>query len=179
MGVYDSVLAWLSAFPEGKPSRAAVVNNAGYESVVSADLLVDDVVGHAFEPAEVERAKALLEAHKLQDLVAPRLPLDVTPMADEAAYLDCCRLIAGTAADTLVVGLVPLTRRLETVDPARMEAFATSLLAVGRESGKRIGVAVEGGTLYQPYREALARMGLPVFLSMEKALAGLQALARA
>jgi acetate---CoA ligase (ADP-forming) len=179
MGVYDSTLAWLSAFPEGKPTRAAVITNAGYESVVSADLLVGAVTGHVLEPAEVERTKALLEAHKLQNLVAPRLPLDVTPMADEAAYLDCCRLAADTAADTLVVGLVPLTRRLETVDRAGMEAFATSLLAIGRESGKRIGVAVEGGTLYQPYREALARMGLPVFPSMEKALAGLQALAQA
>jgi acyl-CoA synthetase (NDP forming) len=179
MGVYDSTLAWLSAFPEGRPSRAAVVTNAGYESVVSADLLVDDVVGHSFEPAEAERVRALLEQHKLQDLVAPRLPLDVTPMADEAAYLDCCRLVAGTAADTLVVGLVPFTRRLETVDPARMDAFAASLLAIGREAGKRIGVAVEAGPLYTPYREALARAGVPVFLSMERALAGLQALAQA
>jgi acyl-CoA synthetase (NDP forming) len=179
MGVFDSTLAWLAAFPQGKPSRVAVVTNAGYESVVSADLLVGAVTGTAFEPAEAAQAKALLETHKLQDLVSPRLPLDVTPMADEAAYLDCCRLAGRTAADTLVVGLVPLTRRLETTDPDRMDAFAQALLAIAREAGKRIGVTVEGGALFQPYREALMKAGLPTFLSMEKALAGLQALAQA
>ncbi len=148
MGMYDAALAWLAAFPTGKPSRVAVITNAGYESVVSADLLVGAVTGHILEPAEVAEVKALLEAHKLQDLVAPRLPLDVTPMADEAAYLDCCRFALRTVADTVVVGLVPLTKRLDTTDPARMEAFANSLLemapavrqAPGGGGGRRAAV---------------------------------------
>jgi acyl-CoA synthetase (NDP forming) len=178
MGVYDSVLVWLSAFPEGKPSRAAVVTNAGYESVVSADLLTGAVTAHAFTPAEAAEARTLLEAHHLQDLVNPRLPLDLTPMADEAAYLDCCRLAARTAADTLVVGLVPLTRRLETADPARMEAFARALLGIARDAGKRLGVVVEGGPMYEAYRETFMRVGLPLFPAMERALAGLQAIAQ-
>jgi len=177
MGNFDSALAWLSAFPSGKPSRVAVLTNAGYESVVSADLLVGAVTGHILEPLEVAEVKALLETHKLQDLVAPRLPLDVTPMADEAAYLDCCRLALRTVADTVVVGLVPLTMRLDTTDPARMEAFAHSLLALARESGKRLGVVVEGGPLYEAYRQTFMKAGLPLFLSMEKALSGLQLLA--
>jgi len=179
MGMYDSALAWLAAFPKGKPSRVAVVTNAGYESVVSADLLVGAVSGHILEPGEVARVKALLEAHKLQELVAPRLPLDVTPMADEAAYLDCCRLALGTVADTVVVGLVPLTMRLDTTDPAKMEAFAHSLLTLARESGKRLGVVVEGGPLFEAYRQTFMKAGLPLFLSMEKALSGLQLLAEA
>jgi acyl-CoA synthetase (NDP forming) len=179
MGMFDAALAWLAAFPAGKPSRVAVVTNAGYESVVSADLLVGAVTGHILEPAEVTEVKALLEAHKLQDLVAPRLPLDVTPMADEAAYLDCCRFALRTAADTVVVGLVPLTKRLDTTDPARMEAFATSLLALARQAGKRLGVVVEGGPLYEAYRQTFMKCEVPLFLSMEKALSGLQLLAEA
>jgi acyl-CoA synthetase (NDP forming) len=179
MGRYDAALAWLSAFPAGKPSQVAVVTNAGYESVVSADLLVGAISGHILEPLEVAEVKALLEAHKLQDLVAPRLPLDVTPMADEAAYLDCCRLALRTVADTVVVGLVPLTKRLETQDPAKMEAFAHGLLALARESGKRLGVVVEGGQLYEAYRQTFMKCGVPLFLSMEKALSGLQVLAEA
>jgi len=58
-----------------------------------------------------------------------------------------------------------------------MDAFAQALAGVARASGKRLGVAVEGGALYEPYRQALMRAGLPVFLSMEKALQGLRLLA--
>ena len=177
MGMYDAALAWLAAFPAGKPSRVAVVTNAGYESVVSADLLVGAVTGYTFEPAEAAACKALLEAHQLQELVNPRLPLDLTPMAGEEAYLACCRLALGTAADTVVAGLVPLTMRLNTTDPARMEAFARSLLALATESGKRLGVVVEGGPLFEAYRQTFMKVGLPLFLSMEKALSGLGLLA--
>ena len=177
MGVFDAALAWVSAFPAGKPARVAVISNAGYESVASADLLEGAVTGHVLAENEVASLKALLEAHKLTELVNPRLPLDVTPMADEAAYLGAARLVAATAADTLVIGLVPFTRRLDTTDPASMDAFAGALAGIARESGKRVGVAVEGGALYEPYREALMKAGLPVFLTMEKALQGLRILA--
>jgi len=178
IGEFDSALAWLATFPAGKPSRVAVLTNAGYESVVSADLLTGKVTGQHLQPAEVAELKTLLEAHKLQDLVAARLPLDVTPMAGEAAYLACCRLLAGTSADTLVVGVVPLTMRLNTTDPLQMAAFAGSLAAVARDAGKRLGVVVEGGPLFEAYRETFKQAGLPLFPSMEKALSGLQLLAQ-
>jgi len=179
MGVYDASLAWLSAFPAGKPSRVAVISNAGYESVVSADLLEGPLGGHALEEAEVAALKVLLQEHQLQELVNPRLPLDVTPMADAAAYLASTRLVAASAADTVVVGIVPLTMRLDTTDPGAMAAFAGSLAAIAADSAKRLGVAVEGGPLFQSYREALMEAGLPVFPSMEKALQGLRVLAEA
>lgn len=177
MGEYDAVLSWLSAHPEGKPSRVAVMTNAGYESVVSADLLEGALQGHHLEPAEEARLRDLLVAHKLQDLVAAHLPLDLTPMADEKAYLASARLVAESAADTVLVGLVPLTVRLETREVGAMLDFGKALAALAQESGKRIGVAVEGGPLFEPYRQALQRAGLPVFLSMERALQGLKLLA--
>lgn len=177
METYDAVLAWLSAHPKGKPSRVAVMTNAGYESVVSADLLESPLQGHHLEAAEAEHLKALLVEHKLQELVAAHLPLDLTPMADEQAYLASARLVARSAADTLVVGLVPLTMRLETWDGAKMQAFAEAMALVATESGKRLGVVVEAGPIFEPYRQALQRAGLPVFSSMERALQGLKALA--
>jgi acyl-CoA synthetase (NDP forming) len=177
MGDYDSVLSWLSAFPQGRPARAAVLTNAGYEAVCSADLLEGAVRGHALDAAETEAMKGILEAHGLQDLVNPRLPLDVTPMADGKAYLACAKALAAGGADTVVVGIVPLTVRLETRDEAAMDAFAAALAALGR--GKRLGVAVEGGDLFEAYRNSFRRAGLPVFLSMEKALQGLRIIAEA
>jgi acyl-CoA synthetase (NDP forming) len=177
MAVYDAALSWLSAYPQGKPSRVAVMTNAGYEAVVSADLLEGAVRGHSLDATETEKLKVLLIEHKLQDLVAAHLPLDLTPMADEAAYLASVRLVADTAADTVIVGLVPLTMRLETRDPDRVQAFAEALAAVAETSGKRIGVAVEGGPIFEPYRQALQGAGLPVIPSMERALQGLRLLA--
>jgi len=60
-----------------------------------------------------------------------------------------------------------------------MAAFAQALADLARTSAKRLGVVVEGGPLYEPYRLAFASAGLPLFPSMEKALSGLQLLAQA
>jgi len=40
-----------------------------------------------------------------------------------------------------------------------------------------VGVAVEGGPLFDAYRQALRTAGLPVFLTMEEALEGLRLIA--
>ena len=177
MEIFNSTLSWLSAHPAGKPRSVAVLTNAGYESVVSADLL-EGVIGGA--QLTDDSAKALLEClqrNGLGDLVNPRLPLDITPMADEKAFLECARIVLDSEADTLLLGLVPLTRRLDTSDPAAMKAFARSLAELAKSSGKRVGCAVEGGDLYEPYRLALESAGLPVFYSMERALQGLRFIA--
>jgi acyl-CoA synthetase (NDP forming) len=153
------------------------MTNAGFEAVASADLVSGPFTGAHLTDRQTLDLEGLLEAHGLKGLVAAHLPLDVTPMADEAAYLACARLLAQTEADTLVVGLVPLTRRLDTVDPAAFGAFARELAALARTSGKGLGVAVEGGALYDAYRQGLRAAGLPVFLSMEEALEGLRLIA--
>jgi acyl-CoA synthetase (NDP forming) len=155
----------------------AVVTNAGYESVVSADLLVGAVTGHALAEAEVAELKGVLASHNLQDLVNPRLPLDVTPMADEAAYLAMAGLLLQSEADAVVVGLVPLTVRLETQVVEAIRTYASELTGLAAASWKWLGVAVEGGALFDLYRQELRAAGLPVFLTMEEALEGLRLIA--
>lgn len=179
MEIFNSALSWLSTHPDGKPRKVAVLTNAGYESVVSADLLEGRIAGATLTEAETGNLRTCLEGHGLAELVNPRLPLDITPMADERAFLDCAKVVLGSEADTLVLGLVPLTRRLETQDPGAMRAFARSLADLAQASGKRVGCAVEGGELYEPYRLALESAGLPVFFSMERALQGLRFIAEA
>jgi len=98
-------------------------------------------------------------------------------MAGEAPYFEGTELIAKGEADSLVVGLVPLTQRLETVDPLKMATFAKSLRDLAASTQTRIGVAVDAGAMYEPYREALMKAGLPVFGTMERALSGLVKLA--
>lgn len=174
---FDGVLAWLASYPEGSPEKVAVVTNAGFESVVSADLVEGKLRAAQLSAEEEAQLAALIERHQLSSLVAAHLPLDLTPMAGEAPYFDGTELIAKGEADSVVVGLVPLTQRLETVDPVKMAAFATSLRDLAAATGTRIGVAVDAGPMYEPYREALMKAGLPVFSTMERALAGLVKLA--
>ena len=177
MEIFNATLSWLSAHPAGKPRKVAVLTNAGYESVVSADLLEGVIGGAKLATEGTSDLVECLQRNGLGELVNPRLPLDVTPMADEQAFLECARIVLESEADTLVLGLVPLTRRLETSDPVAMKAFARSLAELAKTSGKRVGCAVEGGDLYEPYRLALESAGLPVFYSMERALQGLRFIA--
>jgi acyl-CoA synthetase (NDP forming) len=174
---FDAALSWLGAFAEGRPRRVAIMTNAGFESVVSADLLGGPFRGAKLTEAETAALTATIETHGLTGLVSPRLPLDLTPMADEAAYLASADLLLASEADVLVVGLVPLTRRLGTADPAIFGPFARALADLARQHGKWLGVAVEGGHLYDAYRQGLREAGLPVFLTMEEALEGLQLIA--
>jgi acyl-CoA synthetase (NDP forming) len=177
MEIFNATLSWLSAHPAGKPRSVAVLTNAGYESVVSADLLEGVIGGAKLAPETTLALQDCLRSNGLAELVNPRLPLDITPMADEKAFLECARIVLESEADTLVLGLVPLTRRLDTTDPQAMRSFAQALAELARSSGKRVGCAVEGGELFEPYRLALESAGLPVFYSMERALQGLRFIA--
>jgi acyl-CoA synthetase (NDP forming) len=177
METFDAALAWLGAYPEGRPASVAIMTNAGFESVASADLLSGPFRGARLTESETASLEAAIGAQGLSGLVSPRLPLDLTPMADEAAYLATARVLLHSEAEALVVGLVPLTVRLNTTEPEAIRAFATEWAALARESGKWLGVAVEGGPLFDLYRQELRAAGLPVFLTMEEALEGLRLVA--
>ncbi len=173
---FDAALSWLAIYPTGRPNHVAVLTNAGYESVVSADVLEGALECHHLDAGQEVELADLLKSHGLSDLVSAHLPLDLTPMANGDAYVDCTELCAKTAADTVVVGLVPLTKRLETEDLAVMAAQAARYRTIAEATGKRIGVAIEGGPMYAAYRESFQKAGIPVFSSMEVALNGLRTL---
>jgi acyl-CoA synthetase (NDP forming) len=170
---FDAALCWLDAYPVGRPTRIAIMTNAGFESVAAADLLTGPFQGAQLTAEETTALAATIEAQGLTGLVSARLPLDLTPMADQAAYLATAKLLLSTEAEAVVVGLVPLTVRLETQDPEAIQAFAAQWADLARSSGKWVGLAVEGGPLYDRYRQGLRAAGLPVFLTMEEALEGL------
>lgn len=94
-------------------------------------------------------------------------------MAPEAPYLEGTEILVRGEADSVVVGLVPLTQRLNTTEPEKMDAFAKAFRDLAKATGSRIGVAVDAGSMFEPYRVALMKAGLPVFATMERALLGL------
>jgi acyl-CoA synthetase (NDP forming) len=174
---FDAALAWLGTYSSGRPTTVAIMTNAGFESVAAADLLNGPFRGARLTEAETAALAATLEAEGLTGLVSARLPLDLTPMANESAYLATAKVLLGSEAEALVVGLVPLTVRLETTQLAAIQTFAAAWAGLAQSSGKWVGLAVEGGPLFDLYRQELRAAGLPVFFTMEEALEGLRLIA--
>jgi acetyltransferase len=173
---FDAALTWLGVYPRPAAGPVALVTNAGFESVNVSDLTDARLPGAALPPDAVGELAGLLAASKLGGLVTPRLPLDLTPMASESAYLRAAELLFRSEAAVIVAGLVPFTCRLETGE-AGAEKFALALAEVAARHGKPLGVAVDAGPEYEHYRAAFVAAGLPVFGRVEEALLGLRALA--
>jgi acyl-CoA synthetase (NDP forming) len=173
---FDAVLFWLASFPEGRSRKAAVVTNAGFESVVSADLVEGNLEAVHLTDAEAAELAAIIEKHGLTGLVGAHLPLDLTPMAGEGPYLESIELVAKGDADSIVVGLVPLTPRLASQDENKMDEFSRALLDIARKTKTMIGVAVDAGPDYEVCRKSIMKAGLPLFGTVERALLGLRKL---
>lgn len=174
---FDAGLAWLGAFPDLELGPVALVTNAGFESVGAGDLLEPPLESPAPDPSLEGDLRALLAEEGLAGLVAPRLPLDLTPMAPLRVFRRCAARLLEASAAIVVVGIVPFARNLETDHPEAAAAFAAELAALARQRGKALAFAVDAGPDYDGYRDALAASGLPVFLRVEDALQGLAALA--
>lgn len=174
---FDAGLAWLGAYPTLRPGPVAVLTNAGFESVTAGDLLADPFPSAGLDTEARARLQAVLDTEGLGGLVAPHLPLDLTPMASEDGYLKAVEVVLDSPAPILVLGLIPFTRRLHT-DFLDATPFAQNLAKLAQERRKALAVVVDAGTEYEPYRQAFATAGLPVFIRMEDALEGLKALAR-
>lgn len=171
---FDAALTWLAAYPHLRKGPVALLSNAGFESVNGSDLFGRDLPSAELSPEITEKLAGALTRHNLAGLVAPRLPLDLTPMAEEPAYLDAADLLLHESA-ALVVGLVPFTRKLGTAGDAAKK-FAHQLAALARKHGKPVAVAVDAGADYEEYRTAFAAEGLAVFDRIEAALLGLKLL---
>jgi acyl-CoA synthetase (NDP forming) len=171
---FDAALGWLSAFPQLRTGPVALVTNAGFESVNGSDLFGPRLPPARLGETTLAALGAMLARHELAGLVAPRLPLDLTPMAGEAVFLEAADLVLRDAA-VLVVGLVPFTRRLQT--SAGGDQLPAALSRLARTHGKPVAIVVDAGPDYATYRQAFSDAGLPVFDRVETALHGLRVLA--
>ena len=176
IAAFDAAITWLASYPRIAPGPVALVTNAGFESVNGSDTLQTQLPAARLGPAARLELGEMLEAEGLAGLVPARLPLDLTPMAAESAYLRAAEILLRDGAGVLVLGLVPFTRNLATEGAGGAE-FARKLAGLSSTTGRPIGVAVDAGPAYEPYRDAFAREGLPVFGRVEDALLGLRTLA--
>jgi acyl-CoA synthetase (NDP forming) len=171
---FDAALAWLGTHPRLTAGPVALLTNAGFESVNGSDLFGPDLPVATLGESAQATLKEMLARHELGGLVTPRLPLDLTPMANEAAFLDAAEILLREAA-VLVIGLVPFTRQLDTSTTGGAK-LAAVLAHLSRTHGKPIAIAVDSGLDYAAYRQTFSEAGLPVFDRVESALRGLRVL---
>ncbi len=173
-------LAWLEGRTVGG-RRVGLISNAGFECVMMADNLGD---GGRLELARFaaethERILAGLRPLGIDRLLDVHNPLDVTPVADDAAFSACARaFIEDPGVDCAVISDVPLTKAQQTLpagaghgeDLARPGAFASRTIEIFRSTRKPVVVNIDSGPLYDPLADHLERSGVPVFRRADEAL---------
>jgi len=178
------VTALLADRPPAGP-RVGALSNAGFECVLMADgtgaLRLASPGGHTRAALQ-----AVLERHRLADIVDVQHPLDVTPMMNDEGIAACVEaLLADPDVDVGVVGIVPLTGALQTL-PAHegrderldaAEGIVARLAGLRRGQDKPFVVVVDAGAAYDPMAAALEAAGIPVFRTMDRAMRALARLA--
>jgi len=162
-----------------KGVRIGAVSNAGFETVGVAD----NIIGQRYKvemaklsPVALEQLRKALHRHRLDALVEARNPLDLTPMAPDAAYEDAIRVMADAEeVDAIMVGIVPLTAALKSLageidEPDSLAAILPRLFA---EVKKPMLVVVDSGSPFEPLVRRLRDAGLPVFRSADQAVRSL------
>jgi acyl-CoA synthetase (NDP forming) len=175
IAAFDAALEWLASGLTPPPGPVALMTNAGCESVNGSDRLNGDGLQAATLDATAQaELGTMLASHQLLGLVAPRLPLDLTPMSGPDVYLAAADILLG-AAGVLLVGMVPFAPLVE-IDAAGAERIAAALADLRTRRGKSVAVIVDAGADYDAYRARFRQVGLPVFDRVETALLGLRAL---
>jgi acyl-CoA synthetase (NDP forming) len=166
--------------------RAGLISNAGFECVVLADNLKNgaglDLA--AFSPATAKRIVSILQPLGIDRLQDVHNPLDVTPVADDAVFVECARaILEDPEVDCAVVSNVPMTPAQTTLpageghaeDLTRPGSFASRTIELFRETEKPFVVNIDAGGLYTPLAEHLERAGVPVFRRADEAVRFLRA----
>jgi acyl-CoA synthetase (NDP forming) len=162
-------------------NRVGLISNAGFECVILADSLKNGYELELTAIAESTRARIAeilspLGIDRLQDI---RNPLDLTPMADDAAFAGCVEaLLADPNIDCAVVSPVPMTAALQTLAPSEAHAedihspqsVGRRLVDMIRRTAKPVVVNIDAGSLYDPLAGMLEGEGIPVFRRSDEAL---------
>ena len=177
--------------------RLAAVSGAGFEAVGMADSIQSDEYSMtlgSFGDDTRRQLEEVLRAHRLDRLVTVQNPLDINPAADDSVHVRAAELLLQDATiDAVVLGLDPLSPVTHTLDgpdtgdttnkaanekPAPFnlhhpEGMVALLRTVAGQSPKPLVGVVDGGALFEPYRQAIMAAGIPVFRVCDEAVAAL------
>jgi len=185
---FESLIKGLAYLADKKirGNRVGLITNAGFESVIMADNLRGDngglVLGELSEitTGKINKALAPLGIDRLQDI---QNPLDVTPMADDAAFGACVEaLLEEEGIDCAVISIVPVTAALQTLPPGDVHheniyaenSLAGYLVRGFKKTDKPMIVNIDAGRLFDPLADYLEKNGLPVFRRCDRAVSFLR-----
>jgi acyl-CoA synthetase (NDP forming) len=163
--------------------RLGAVSNAGFECVAFADNLGSMELAAFSTESERVLAEVFAKA-KISEIVDVHNPIDLTPMADDDAYFEVFKCELEQAdVDCGIVGIVPLTVRMNTLsksesgahseDVTRPDSLGTRYGQLMRATDKPWVAVVDSGALYDELCSELARHGVPVFRTADRALKAL------
>ena len=166
---------------EVRGRRVGLISNAGFECVMMADNLGDGgrLELARFSPDTHERILDALRPLGIDKLLDVHNPLDVTPVADDAAFTESARaFVEDPGVDCAVISNVPLTKAQQTLpageghteDMTRPGGFAARTIEVFRSTRKPVVVNIDSGALYDPLAAHLENAGIPVFRRADEAL---------
>jgi acyl-CoA synthetase (NDP forming) len=165
--------------PAGK--RVGLMSNAGFECVILADSLKNgfELDLAALSETTKSRLAALLRPLGIDRLQDIHNPLDVTPIADDAAFAGCVEaVLADDAVDCAVVSPVPMTVALQTLAPGEShsedidnpQGIGRRLIEIYKKTSKPFVVNIDAGALYDPLASLLEEAGVPSFRRSDEAL---------
>ncbi|GAB1454814.1 acetate--CoA ligase family protein [Spirochaetota bacterium] len=177
---FDDALSLFAAFAgrNARGLRLGALSNAGFECVAFADNLGALTMAE-FRPETIARLQAVLKAAKIGEIVDAHNPLDITPMGDDDAYYESFdAIMADKNVDAGIVGIVPLTARMNTLavgeghdeDVTRSDSLATRYGQLFARSEKPWVAVVDSGALYDPLVRELRHHGVPTFRTADQAL---------
>jgi len=161
--------------------RAALMSNAGYETVGMADN--HRGARHALVPATlaadtVGRIRGVLEQARIASLINVTNPLDITPMANDGVHLGCMEaLLADPGVDLAVFGDVPLTPNVQTLPRGLSDrdvfdapnGYGKRTIQLFQASEKPFVVVIDAGRHYDDLVHLLEAGGVPVFRDADRA----------
>ncbi len=158
--------------------RLGAISNAGFECVAFADNLRNFTLP-TFGERTTHCLRAIFERCRIDLVVDAHNPLDLTPMADDAAYEEAVRAVMGDEnVDVGIVGCVPMTPALNTLargechheDINHEDSVVQRLLRLNDEVAKPWVAVVDAGILYDPMAARLEAAGIPTFRTGDRAL---------
>ncbi|MCD4750275.1 MAG: acetate--CoA ligase family protein [Thermoanaerobaculales bacterium] len=166
-------------------NNIAAVSNAGFEAVGMADSIKVGRYGlqlNSFDETISRALSNILEEFKLDGLVDVKNPFDITPMANDEAFVRLVStILEDPNVDAAVIGIVPLTPALQTLPESEdhrenvldPRSLCQLLPQVAAKSHKPVVVVVDSGEIFDPMVATIENGGLPVFRSADRAMKAL------
>ncbi len=168
--------------------RLAACSGAGFEAVGMADSIQADEYSMSlcqFSPDCSQKISEILQENYLDSLVTVQNPLDISPSANDKVHVDIAKvLLEDKGIDAIIMSFGPLSPSthslphhempLNIADPRSMVHCLSKMFETMPQARTKplIGV-VDGGTLFQVYRQALVQLGIPIFTVCDEAIAAL------